>query len=191
MQIHQALPPPHSYSALSLPAGPVERPVSNGFPFMVQVSDHKSSDKVFSIVLALACLFLWPSWSTESEISGRDCLDVPQMCFFPAHNWTTFPSLPCNLVRPLTEFWPAGCGWEQCVLLAGPENLLGDVLCGVSISFLSTMEAVCLKTLVKRQDRSLGCWIRAWRRATWSGKPALTKLYGPKQNCYFVKPLRV
>ena len=95
-------------------------------------------------------------------------------CASSWHNWTTFPSLSCNLVWPLTEFWPIGYGWEQYVLLSGPENLLGASTLGVSVSFLYIVETVCLKTLVKQHNgRSLGSWIRAQRRASWWGKLAL------------------
>lgn len=45
------------------------------------LSGQDSPDKVVSL-LALVCPFLWPSLNTELERRGRDCLDVPQMCFY-------------------------------------------------------------------------------------------------------------
>ena len=94
-------------------------------------------------------------------------------CASSWHNWTTFPSLPCNSVWPLTEFWPIGYGWEQCLLLSGAEKLPGASTLGFP-SLLFIPWRLCLKTLVKQHNgRSLGPWIRAQRRASWWGKLAL------------------
>lgn len=93
-------------------------------------------------------------------------------CASSWHNWAIFPSLPCNLVWLLTEFWPIGYGWEQCLLLSGPENLTGTSTLGFP-SLLFIPWRLCVEDSGETTQWNLGSWIRAQRRASWWGKLAL------------------